>query len=144
MSINQILDLSLVAVSVALTAIVAIYAKYKIEIDRKAQQGNQLAKAEQIVAKSVAPLVYQAEKEGGDGAEKFTQVLNGILMLLDLAHLPHPTSQYLSGEIEKAVTAMKQTQGLIDTFDGKKITDVATKPEQKVVAKTETTANKEQ
>ena len=119
MSINQILDLSLVAVSVALTAIVAIYAKYKIEIDRKAQQGNQLAKAEQIVAKSVAPLVYQAEKEGGDGAEKFTQVLNGILMLLDLAHLPHPTSQYLSGEIEKAVTAMKQTQGLIDTFDNK-------------------------
>lgn len=144
MSINQILDLSLVAVSVALTVIVAIYTKHKIEIDRKAQQGNQLAKAEQIVAKSVAPLVYQAEKEGGDGAEKFTQVLNGILMLLDLAHLPHPTSQYLSGEIEKAVTAMKQTQGLIDTFDGKKITDVVTKPEQKIVAKTETTANKEQ
>lgn len=122
MSINQILDLSLVAVSVALTVIVAIYTKHKIEIDRKAQQGNQLAKAEQIVAKSVAPLVYQAEKEGGDGAEKFTQVLNGILMLLDLAHLPHPTSQYLSGEIEKAVTAMKQTQGLINTFDNKKTT----------------------
>lgn len=119
MSINQILDLSLVAVSVALTAIVAIYTKHKIEIDRKAQQGNQLAKAEQIVAKSVAPLVYQAEKEGGDGAEKFTQVLNGILMLLDLAHLPHPISQYLSGEIEKAVTAMKQTQGLINSFDDK-------------------------
>lgn len=122
MSINQILDLSLVAVSVALTVIVAIYTKHKIEIDRKAQQGNQLAKAEQIVAKSVAPLVYQAEKEGGDGAEKFTEVLNGILMLLDLAHLPHPTSQYLSGEIEKAVTAMKQTQGLINTFDNKKTT----------------------
>lgn len=121
MSINQILDLSLVAVSVALTVIVAIYTKHKIEIDRKAQQGNQLAKAEQIVAKSVAPLVYQAEKEGGDGAEKFTQVLNGILMLLDLAHLPHPTSQYLSGEIEKAVTAMKQTQSLINTFDNKNI-----------------------
>lgn len=121
MTINQILDLSLVAVSVALTVIVAIYTKHKIEIDRKAQQGNQLAKAEQIVAKSVAPLVYQAEKEGGDGAEKFTQVLNGILMLLDLAHLPHPTSQYLSGEIEKAVTAMKQTQGLINTFDNKNI-----------------------
>ena len=141
MSINQILDLSLVVVSVALTAIVAIYAKYKIEIDRKAQQGNQLAKAEQIVAKSVAPLVYQAEKEGGDGAEKFTQVLNGILMLLDLAHLPHPTSQYLSGEIEKSVTAMKQTQGLIDTFDGNQIN---AKPEQQIVAKTETTAKKEQ
>lgn len=122
MSINQILDLSFVAVSVALTVIVAIYTKHKIEIDRKAQQGNQLAKAEQIVAKSVAPLVYQAEKEGGDGAEKFTQVLNGIFMLLDLAHLPHPTSQYLSGEIEKAVTAMKQTQGLINTFDNKNAT----------------------
>ena len=138
MSINQILDLSLVAVSVALTVIVAIYTKHKIEIDRKAQQGNQLAKAEQIVAKSAAPLVYQAEKEGGDGAEKFTQVLNGILMLLDLAHLPHPTSQYLSGEIEKAVTAMKQTQGLIDAVDSN------SKPEQKNVAKTEATENKEQ
>ena len=59
-------------------------------------------------------------------------------MILDLAHLPHPTSQYLSGEIEKAVTAMKQTQGLIDGVDSN------SKPEHKIVAKTETTENKEQ
>lgn len=76
-------------------------------------------------------MVYQAEKEGGDGAEKFTQVLNGILMLLDLAHLPHPTSQYLSGEIEKAVTAMKQTQGLINTFDNKETTGTTINIEKK-------------
>ncbi len=119
MTINQILDLALVVVSVALTVIVAVYTKHKIEIDRKVQQGNQIAKAEQLVARSVAPLVYQAEKDGGNGAEKFTQVLNGILMILDLAHLPHPTAQYLQGEIEKAVAAMKQTQGLIDTVDPK-------------------------
>lgn len=37
MSVNQILDLSLVAVSVVLTVIVAIYTKHKIKIDRKAQ-----------------------------------------------------------------------------------------------------------
>nr|WP_254260794.1 hypothetical protein [Lactobacillus helveticus] len=29
---------------------------------------------------------------------------------MDLAHLPHSTKEYLSGEIEKGVTAMKQAQ----------------------------------
>lgn len=117
MTINQILDLILTGTSVALVVIVALYAKYKIDIDRKAQQGNLAAKAEQIVAQVVSPLVYQAEKDGGDGTAKFTQVLNGILDILDLAHLPHPTSTYLSGEIEKSVAAMKKTQGLIDTVN---------------------------
>ena len=100
MTINQILDLALVMVSVALTVIVAVYTKHKIEIDRKAQQGNQIAKAEQLVARSVAPLVYQAEKDGGNGAEKFTQVLNGILMILDLAHLPHPDRKEHTSELQ--------------------------------------------
>ncbi|WP_301049782.1 phage holin [Lactobacillus intestinalis] len=117
MTINQILDLILTGTSVALVVIVAVYTKHKIEIDRKAQQGNQIAKAEQIVAQVVSPLVYQAEKDGGEGTAKFTQVLNGILDILDLAHLPHPTSAYLSGEIEKSVATMKKTQGLIDTVN---------------------------
>ena len=138
MTVNQILDLVITVSSVVLTVVVAIYAKHKVAIDKQAQKGNLMAKAEQIVAQSVAPLVYQAEKDGGDGADKFTQVLNEVLMILDLAHLPHPTSQYLSGEIEKAVTAMKQTQGLIDTVDSN------SKPEQKIAAKTETTENREQ
>ena len=138
MTVNQILDLVITVSSVALTVVVAIYAKHKVAIDKQAQKGNLMAKAEQIVAQSVATVVYQAEKDGGDGADKFTQVLNEVLMILDLAHLPHPTSQYLSGEIEKAVTAMKQTQGLIDAVDSN------SKPEQKIVAKTETAENKEQ
>ena len=138
MTVNQILDLVITVSSVALTVVVAIYAKHKVVIDKQAQKGNLMAKAEQIVAQSVAPLVYQAEKDGGDGADKFTQVLNEVLMILDLAHLPHPTSQYLSGEIEKAVTAMKKTQGLIDAVDSN------SKPEQKILAKTETAENKKQ
>lgn len=122
MTVNQILDLVITVSSVALTVVVAIYAKHKVAIDKQAQKGNLMAKAEQIVAQSVSPLVYQAEKDGGDGADKFTQVLNEVLMILDLAHLPHPSSQFIGGEIEKAVTAMKQTQGLIDLVDGKATT----------------------
>lgn len=131
MTVNQILDLSIVLVGVALTVIVAVYAKHKVDIDKKAEQGNLIAKAEQIVARTVTPLVYQAEKDGGDGQAKFTQVLNGLITILDLAHLPHPSKEYLSGEIEKGVVAMKQTQGLIDTVDHKSSeTDKAKKDDQ--------------
>lgn len=119
MTINQIMDLVITISSVALVVIVAIYTKHKVEIDRKAMQGNELAKAEQLVAKTVEPLVYQAEKSGGDGDTKFTQVLNTVLGILDLAHLPHPSSQFIGGEIEKSVAAMKKTQGLIDTVEDK-------------------------
>lgn len=119
MTITQIMDLVITIASVALVVIVAIYTKNKVEIDRKAMQGNELAKAEQLVAKTVEPLVYQAEKNGGDGDAKFTQVLNTVLGILDLAHLPHPSSQFIGGEIEKSVAAMKKTQGLIDTVEDK-------------------------
>lgn len=119
MTINQIMDLVITISSVALVVIVAIYTKNKVEIDRKAMQGNELAKAEQLVAKTVEPLVYQAEKNGGDGDAKFTQVLNTVLDILDLAHLPHPSSAFIGGEIEKSVAAMKKTQGLIDTVENK-------------------------
>lgn len=113
------MDLIITISSVALVVIVAIYTKHKVEIDRKAMQGNELAKAEQLVAKTVEPLVYQAEKSGGDGDIKFTQVLNTVLGILDLAHLPHPSSQFIGGEIEKSVAAMKRTQNLIDTVEDK-------------------------
>lgn len=119
MTINQIMDLVITIASVALVVIVAIYTKNKVEIDRKAMQGDELAKAEQLVAKTVEPLVYQAEKSGGDGDTKFTQVLNTVLGILDLAHLPHPSSQFIGGEIEKSVAAMKRTQNLIDTVEDK-------------------------
>lgn len=103
MTINQIMDLVITISSVALVVIVAIYTKHKVEIDRKAMQGNELAKAEQLVAKTVEPLVYQAEKSGGDGDTKFTQVLNTVLGILDLAHLPHPSSQFIGGKLTTLV-----------------------------------------
>ena len=124
MSFSHILDLVLVATSVAAVIVVSVYAKHKIAIDRKAAQGDLLAKAEKIVAQSVSPLVYQAEKCGGDGEEKLTFVVQGVFLLLDMAHLPHPTMSFVKGMVEKSVTAMKQAQSIADTVDKPKTTIV--------------------
>ena len=123
MTTNQIIDLIIVLIGVSWTVIVAIYVKNKVAIDKKAQQGNLLAKSEQVVAQSVMPLVYQAQKDGGEGVAKFNQVLDGLLAILDLAHLPHPTKEYLSGEIEKGVTTMKHTQEIINSISKSKKDD---------------------
>lgn len=65
MSFSHLLDLIVVAVSVAAVAIVSFYTKHKIEIDERAAKGDRVAKAQQIAAQAVTPLVYQAEKRGG-------------------------------------------------------------------------------
>ncbi len=124
MSFSHILDLVLVVTSVTAVIVVSVYAKHKIAIDKKAAQGDLLAKAEKIVAQSVSPLVYQAEKRGGDGEDKLTFVVQGLFLLLDMAHLPHPTMSFVKGMVEKAVTAMKQTQSIADTIDKPKTTIV--------------------
>ena len=124
MSFSHILDLVLVATSVVAVIVVSVYAKHKIAIDKKAAQGDLLAKAEKIVAQSVSPLVYQAEKRGGDGEEKLTFVVQGVFLLLDMAHLPHPTMSFVKGMVEKSVTAMKQAQSIADTVDKPKTTIV--------------------
>lgn len=117
MSFSHLLDLMVVAVSVAAVIVASVYAKHKIAIDKKASQGDLLAKAEKIVAQSVSPLVYQAEKRGGDGEDKLTFVVQGLFLLLDMAHLPHPTMSFVKGYVEKSVTAMKQAQSIADTVD---------------------------
>ena len=124
MSFSHILDLMVVAVSVAAVIVASVYAKHKIAIDKKAAQGDLLAKAEKIVAQSVSPLVYQAEKRGGDGEDKLTFVVQGVFLLLDMAHLPHPTMSFVKGMVEKAVIAMKQAQSIADTVDKPKTTIV--------------------
>ena len=124
MNVNQLLDLAIVGVSVAAVVVASVYAKHKIAIDKKAAQGDLLAKAEKIVAQSVSPLVYQAEKRGGDGEEKLTFVVQGLFLLLDMAHLPHPTMSFVKGMVEKAVLAMKQAQAIADTVDKPKTTIV--------------------
>lgn len=125
MNVNQLLDLAIVGVSVAAVVVASVYAKHKIAIDKKAAQGDLLAKAEKIVAQSVSPLVYQAEKRGGDGEDKLTFVVQGLFLLLDMAHLPHPTMSFVKGMVEKSVTAMKQTQAISDTIDKPKSTIVS-------------------
>ena len=117
MSINHLLDLAIVVTSVAAVIVASVYAKHKIAIDKKAAQGDLLAKSEKIIAQSVSPLVYQAEKRGGDGEDKLTFVVQGLFLLLDMAHLPHPTMSFVKGYVEKAVTAMKQAQSIADTVD---------------------------
>ena len=124
MSFSHILDLVLVVTSVVAVIVVSVYAKHKIAIDKKAAQGDLLAKAEKIVAQSVSPLVYQAEKRGGDGEDKLTFVVQGVFLLLDMAHLPHPTMSFVKGMVEKAVIAMKQAQSIADTVDKPKTTIV--------------------
>lgn len=122
MNVNQLLDLAIVGVSVVAVIVVSVYAKHKIAIDKKAAQGDLLAKAEKIVAQSVSPLVYQAEKRGGDGEDKLAFVVQGLFLLLDMAHLPHPTMSFVKGMVEKSVTAMKQAQAIADTVDKPKTT----------------------
>lgn len=117
MSFSHLLDLLVVAVSVAAVAIVSFYAKHKIEIDERAAKGDRVAKAQQIAAQAVTPLVYQAEKRGGAGEEKMDFVINGLNLILSLAHLPALPTSFLKGLAEKAVVAMKQTQAIADTVD---------------------------
>ena len=105
MSFSHILDLVLVVTSVT-------------------AEGDLLAKAEKIVAQSVSPLVYQAEKRGGEGEDKLTFVVQGLFLLLDMAHLPHPTMSFVKGMVEKSVLAMKQAQAIADTVDKPKTTIV--------------------
>ena len=77
MNFNHLLDLTIVVTSVVAVIVASIYAKHKIAIDKKAAQGDLLAMSEKIIAQSVSPLVYQAEKRGGAGADKLPVVVQG-------------------------------------------------------------------
>lgn len=117
MKLNNLADTVLIIFSVAVVVISAIYLKHKIAIDRKAERGDLMAKSEKMVAQAVSPLVYQAEKGDGTGKEKLTFVVTKIFELLDMAHLPHPSLDYIKGQAEKSVQAMKKTQEVIDSSD---------------------------
>lgn len=116
MSLGQITDLVIVVLSVVVTIIFYFYSKHKIEIDKKALQGDALAKAEQMIAKSAGAIVFQTDKEGGSGQEKLENAFNYLTAILDMAHLPHPSTAYIKGEIEKSVTTMKQTKNAVESM----------------------------
>ena len=116
MSLGQITDLVVVVLSVVVTIIFYLYSKHKIEIDKKALQGDALAKAEQMIAKSAGAIVFQTDKEGGSGQEKLVNAFNYLTDILDMAHLPHPSTAYIKGEIEKSVTTMKQTKNAVESM----------------------------
>ena len=116
MSFEQIGDMLVVAVSVVIAIIFYVYSKNKIAIDKKAMQGDALAKAEKMIANSANAIVYQTEKEGGSGKDKLLAAFNYLIAILDLAHLPHPSTAYIKGEIEKSVTTMKQTKNFVDSM----------------------------
>ena len=116
MSLGQITDLVVVVLSVVVTIIFYVYSKHKIEIDKKALQGDALAKAEQMIARSAGAIVFQTDKEGGSGQEKLVNAFNYLTAILDMAHLPHPSAAYIKGEIEKSVTTMKQTKNAVESM----------------------------
>lgn len=116
MSLGQITDLVVVVLSVVVTIIFYFYSKHKIEIDKKALQGDALAKAEQMIARSAGAIVFQTDKEGGSGQEKRVNAFNYLTAILDMAHLPHPSTAYIKGEIEKSVTTMKQTKNAVESM----------------------------
>ena len=116
MSLGQITDLVVVVLSVVVTIIFYFYSKHKIEIDKKALQGDALAKAEQMIARSAGAIVFQTDKEGGSGQEKSVNAFNYLTAILDMAHLPHPSTAYIRGEIEKSVTTMKQTKNAVESM----------------------------
>lgn len=140
MSLGQITDLVVVVLSVVVTIIFYFYSKHKIEIDKKALQGDALAKAEQMIARSAGAIVFQTDKEGGSGQEKLVNAFNYLTAILDMAHLPHPSTAYIKGEIEKSVTTMKQTKNAVEsmqTITGqyKPVEKTETKKEEKKNAK---------
>lgn len=116
MSLGQITDLVVVVLSVVVTIIFYFYSKHKIEIDKKALQGDALAKSEQMIARSAGAIVFQTDKEGGSGQEKLVSAFNYLTAILDMAHLPHPSTAYIKGEIEKSVTTMKQTKNAVESM----------------------------
>lgn len=116
MSLGQITDLVVVVLSVVVTIIFYFYSKHKIEIDKKALQGDALAKAEKMIARSAGAIVFQTDKEGGSGQEKLVSAFNYLTAILDMAHLPHPSTAYIKGEIEKSVTTMKQTKNAVESM----------------------------
>lgn len=136
MSLGQITDLVVVVLSVVVTIIFYFYSKHKIEIDKKALQGDALAKAEQMIARSAGAIVFQTDKEGGSGQEKLVNAFNYLTAILDMAHLPHPSTAYIKGEIEKSVTTMKQTKNAVEsmqtvTSQYKPVEKTETKKEEK-------------
>lgn len=136
MSLGQITDLVIVVLSVVVTIIFYFYSKNKIEIDKKALQGDALAKAEQMIARSAGAIVFQTDKEGGSGQEKLVNAFNYLTAILDMAHLPHPSTAYIKGEIEKSVTTMKQTKNAVESMQTvtgqyKPIEKTETKKEEK-------------
>ena len=70
MNFNQLLDLAIVGVSVAAVVVVSVYAKHKIAIDKRAEQGDLLAKSEKIIAQSVSPL--STKQKRGEGTAKIS------------------------------------------------------------------------
>ncbi len=130
MSFEQIGDMLVVAVSVVIAIIFYVYSKNKIAIDKKAMQGDALAKAEKMIANSANAIVYQTEKEGGSGKEKLVAAFNALINILDMAHLPHPSTAYIKGEIEKSVATMNHTKDFVDTLQKATVVEEKKKEEK--------------
>lgn len=114
-SIKEITNVVFIILGIVVAGLFTYYFKNKVAIDKKAQEGDNFAKATKYIALHAQSLVYQAEKNGGTGDEKLSFVVNAINTALSLAHLPNPGEDFIKGEIEKSVKVMKSTTDTINT-----------------------------
>lgn len=112
--IKEITDIIFTILGVVVALLGSYYVKNRVSIDKKAQDGDNFAKATKYVASHAQSLVYQAEKQGGSGSDKLSFVVGAINTALSLAHLPNPGQDYIKGEIEKSVKVMKSTTDTIN------------------------------
>lgn len=115
-NIKEITDIVFTILGVIVALLGSYYVKNKVAIDKKAQDGDNFAKATQYVANHAQSLVYQAEKQGGSGSDKLNFVISAINAALSLAHLPNPGQDYIKGEVEKSVKVMKSTTDTINAI----------------------------
>lgn len=104
-------DLILDAIAIIIAVIVAYgvfwFKKHKTEIDKKAEEGNALAFATDLLGKMTTNFVYDLKDSSEKGEHKKQDVMVKVKSALADAKLPIPSDAEISGAIEKAVTTMK-------------------------------------
>ena len=118
MTIKDWIYLGITIASYLLAIIAGVYAKDKAKINRATRAGQAL----DVLGKLATNAVHEAEYIGGSGQEKREFASEIITQGLSWFNIKGVTPNQVNGAIEKAVAAMKQTQGLIDSVDGKATT----------------------
>lgn len=118
MTIKDWIYLGITIASYIIAIIAGVYARNKAKINATTKAGQAL----DVLGKLATNAVHEAEYIGGSGQEKREFASEIITQGLSWFNIKGVTPNQVNGAIEKAVAAMKQTQGLIDSVDGKATT----------------------